>query len=86
LKDFFYSSELFIINIVLDIVLGSIYSLREDIEDLIVFVIKAIAVYFEFYFDVRLLSIEVNLTFFFTYELIRVVELCLVFRDVSISR
>jgi hypothetical protein len=85
LKDFFYNSKLFIINIVLDIVLGSVYSLREDIEDLIVFIIKAIAIYFEFCFDIRLLSIEVNLAFFFTYKLIRVVELCLVFRDISIS-
>jgi len=66
-------------------VLGSVYSSREDIEDLIVFVVKATAVYFEFCFDVRLPSIEVNLAFFFTYELIRVVELCSVFGDVSIS-
>jgi hypothetical protein len=67
------------------LVLGSIYSLRVDVEDLIVFVVKAIAIYFEFCFDVRLLSIEVNLAFFFTYEPIRVVEPCSVFRDVSIS-
>jgi len=51
-----------------------------------VFVVKATAVYFEFCFDVRLLSIEVNLTFFFTYEPIRVVEPRSVFRDRGISR
>jgi hypothetical protein len=85
-EDFFYSSKLFIINTVLDIVLGSVYSLRVDVKDLIVLVVEAIAIYFEFCFDVRLLSVEINFAFLFTYKLIRVVELCLVFRDVSVGR
>ena len=60
--------------------------MREDIEDLIVFVVEAMAVYFKFCFDVRLLSIEVNLAFFFTYKPIKVIEPRLVFRDRGISR
>ena len=60
--------------------------MREDVEDLVVFIVKAIAVYFEFCFDVRLPSIEVNLAFFSTYEQIRVIKLCLVFGDKGVSR
>ena len=70
----------------MDIVLSNVYSLGEDIEDLIVFVVKAIAIYFKFYFNVRLLSIKVNLAFFFIYKLIRVIEPYLVFRDRGINK
>jgi hypothetical protein len=61
--------------------LGSVYSLREDVEDLIVLVVEAATIYLELCFNIRLLGIEVDFAFFVTYKSIRVVELYSMFRS-----
>jgi hypothetical protein len=59
---------------------SGVYSLREDIEDLVVLIVEAATVYLKLRFNIRLLGIEVDFAFFVAYESIRVVELCSMFR------
>ena len=47
-------SKLFIINTVLDMVLGSVCGPGEDIENFVVFVVEIATVDFKFSFDARL--------------------------------
>jgi hypothetical protein len=67
-------------------VLGSVCSSREDVEDLMVLVVEATTIYLELCFNIRLLGIEVDFAFFVTYESIRVIELCSMFRSWGFSR
>ena len=79
LEYFLCQGEFFTINAVLNVVLGSVCSPREDVEDLVVFIVETTTVHLEFYFDIGFLGVEVDLTFFVTREPIRVVKLSLVF-------
>jgi hypothetical protein len=79
LEYFLCRGEFFTIDTVPNVVLGSVCSPREDVEDLVVFIVKTATVYLEFYFDIGFPGVEVDLTFFVTREPIRVVELSSVF-------
>ena len=61
-NNFFYSAKFVIINLVFNIVLDNVYSIKANINNFIVFVIKAIAINLKFGFNIRLLSIKTDIT------------------------
>jgi hypothetical protein len=79
LNDIFCCGKLVVVYTVSNMVLGGVCSLREDVEDFVIFVVEAATVHLEFYFDIGFLGVEVDFTFFVTCEPIRVVELSSVF-------